>query len=94
MEMIILGCNIGELIRMLLRGVNAAAAAKSLQSCPNLCNLIDSSPPGSTIPRILQARTQEWVNYMLLMLRTVPGTRCCAVLSRLVMSNSLRPHGL
>ena len=39
----------------------AAAAAKSLQSCPTLCNPMDSSPPGSTIPRILQARTLEWV---------------------------------
>ena len=39
----------------------AAAAAKSLQLCPPLCNPIDSSPPGSTVPGILQARTLEWV---------------------------------
>ena len=39
----------------------AAAAAKSLQSCPTLCDLIDSSPPGSPVPGILQARTLEWV---------------------------------
>ena len=39
----------------------AAAAAKSLQSCPTLCEPIDSSPPGSPIPGILQARTLEWV---------------------------------
>ena len=39
----------------------ATAAAKSLQSCPTLCNPIDGSPPGSPIPRILQARTLEWV---------------------------------
>ena len=39
----------------------AAAAAKSLQSCPTLCYPIDGSPPGSPIPRILQARTLEWV---------------------------------
>ena len=38
-----------------------AAAAKSLQSCPTLCNPIDGSPPGSAIPGILQARTLEWV---------------------------------
>ena len=38
----------------------AAAAAKSLQSCPTLCDPIDSSPPGSPIPGILQARTLEW----------------------------------
>ena len=37
------------------------AAAKSLQSCPTLWDPIDSSPPGSTIPGILQARTLEWV---------------------------------
>ena len=40
---------------------NAAAAAKSLQSCPTLCDPIDGSPPGSSIPGILQARTLEWV---------------------------------
>jgi len=39
----------------------AAAAAKSLQSCPTPCDPTDSSPPGSTIPGILQARTLEWV---------------------------------
>ena len=39
----------------------AAAAAKSLQSCPTLCNPIDGSPPGSSIPVSLQARTLEWV---------------------------------
>ena len=39
----------------------AAAAAKSLQSCPTLCDPTDGSPPGSSIPRTLQARTLEWV---------------------------------
>ena len=39
----------------------AAATAKSLQSCPTLCDPIDSSPPGSPVPGILQARTLEWV---------------------------------
>ena len=39
---------------------NAAAAAKSLQSCPTLCDPIDGSPPGSLVPGILQARTLEW----------------------------------
>ena len=39
----------------------AAAAAKSLQSCPTLCDPIDGSPPGSPIPGILQARTLEWI---------------------------------
>ena len=39
----------------------ASAAANSLQSCPALCDPIDSSPPGSPIPGIFQARTSEWV---------------------------------
>ena len=39
----------------------AATAAKSLQSCPTLCNPIDGSPPGSPVPGLLQARTLEWV---------------------------------
>ena len=38
----------------------AAAAAKSLQSCPTLCDPIDGSPPGSPVPGILQAGTMEW----------------------------------
>ena len=38
-----------------------APAAKSLQSCPALCDPMDGSPPGSPIPGILQARTLEWV---------------------------------
>ena len=44
-------------------GMDAAAAAppKSLQSCPTLCDPIDSSPPGSPVPGVLQARTLEWV---------------------------------
>ena len=37
------------------------AAAKSLQSCPTLCDPIDGSPPGSPVPGILQARTLEWL---------------------------------
>ena len=37
------------------------AAAKSLQSCPTLCDSIDGSPPGSAIPGIFQARTLEWI---------------------------------
>ena len=51
----------------------AAAAAKSLQSCPPLCDPIDGSPPGSSIPGILQARTLEWVAISL----------CCEKLSNL-----------
>ena len=40
---------------------NTAAAAKSLQLCPTLWDPVDSSPPGSPVPGILQARTLEWV---------------------------------
>ena len=54
-----------EIKRRLLLGrkvmTTLTATAKSLQSCPTLCNPIDSSPPGSAIPGILQARTLEWV---------------------------------
>ena len=38
-----------------------AAAAKSLQLCPTLCDPMDGSPPGSPVPGILQARTLEWI---------------------------------
>ena len=48
-----------EELKSLLMEVKAAA--KSLQSCPTLCDPIDSSPPVSPIPGILQARTLEWV---------------------------------
>ena len=41
--------------------LETAAAAKSLQSCPTLCDPIDGSPPGSSVPGILQARILEWV---------------------------------
>ena len=44
-----------------MQRVAAAAAAKSLQSCPTLCDPIDGSPSGSPVPGILQARTLEWV---------------------------------
>ena len=44
-----------------VKKIAAAAAAKSLQSWPTLCDPIDSSPTGSPVPGILQARTLEWV---------------------------------
>ena len=44
-----------------MRKAAAAATAKSLQSCPTLCDPIDGSPPGSAVPGILQTRTLEWV---------------------------------
>ena len=49
-------CKLCETLR-----TNTAAAAKSLQSCPTLCDPVDSSSPGSPVPGILQARTLEWV---------------------------------
>ena len=51
----------GGLKRVGYDWVPAAAAAKSLQSCPTLCDPIDGSPPGSPVPGILQARTLDWV---------------------------------
>ena len=52
-----------SILEFFLRNVitAAAAAAKSLQSCPTLCDPIDGSPPGSPVPWIFQARTLEWV---------------------------------
>ena len=44
-----------------VQSLSAAAAAKSLQSCPTLCDPIDGSPPGSPVPGILHARTLGWV---------------------------------
>ena len=49
------------MISLTLKTPAAAAAAKSLQSCPTPCDPIDGSPPGSPVPGILQARTLEWV---------------------------------
>ena len=45
---------------MTLKERTAAAAGKSLQSCPTLCDPIDGSPPGSPVPGILQAKVLEW----------------------------------
>jgi len=63
----------------------SAAAAKSLQSCPTLCDPIDGSPPGSPVPGILQARTLEWVAI---------SFSSAWKWSSSVVSNSWRPHGL
>ena len=59
-----LGCFHGAAVvnsALLLLLSCSAAAAKSLQSCPTLCDPTDDSPPGSPVPGILQARTMEWV---------------------------------
>ena len=62
-----------------------AAAAKSLQSCPTLCDPIDGSPLGSAVPGILQARTLEWV--------AISFSNAWKW-SRSVVSDSSWPHGL
>ena len=65
----------------------AAAAAKSLQSCPTLCDPIDGSPPGSPVPGILQARILEWV--------AISSSNAWKwKWSRSVMSDSSWPRGL
>ena len=64
-----------------------AAAAKSLQSCPTLCDPRDSSPPGSPVPGILQARTLEWVAISF-------SDAWKWKWSRSVLSDPQRPHGL
>ena len=57
-----------KLIKLYFYNVHsAAAAAKSLQSCMTLCDPIDGSPPGSSVPGILQARTLEWVAMCILL---------------------------
>ena len=53
-------CHFSILLKQNINKI-AAAAAKSLQSCPTLCDLIDGSPPGSPVPGILQKRPLEWV---------------------------------
>ena len=55
-------CNEAERSHEQLGAGKLAAAAKLLQSCPTLCDPIDSSPPGFPVPGILQARTLEWVS--------------------------------
>ena len=63
-DFIFLGSKItadGDCSHEIRRHLFPAAAAKSCQSCPTLCNPIDGSPPGSSVPGILQARTLEWV---------------------------------
>ena len=64
----------------------AAAAAKSLQSCPTLCDPIDRNPPGSPVPGILQARTLEWV--------AISFSKAWKWKVKVKSSDPQRPHGL
>ena len=57
----IMECEVKRALGSIATNKAAAAAAKSLQSSPTLCDPIDGSPPGSPVPGILQARTLEWV---------------------------------
>ena len=90
-------------VKYLLSFTYAAAAAKLLQSCPTLCDLIDGSPPGSSVSRILQARILEWVaiSFSNTCMHAKPlqsnfmsnfVAASCPQLSRF-MSNSVRPYG-
>ena len=54
-------CNLMRKLLMNEETLLAATAAKSLQSCPTLCDPIDGGPQGCPVPGILQARTLEWV---------------------------------
>ena len=82
-------CAIHEVLLVIYFVYAAATVAKSLQSCPTLCNPIDGSPPGSPIPGILQARILEWVAISFSNAGKEKGKW-----SRSVMSDSWRPHGL
>ena len=66
----------------------AAAAAKSLQSCPTLSDPTDGSPPGSAVPGILQVRTLEWVAI------SFSSAWKWKVKVKSLSPNSQRPHGL
>ena len=63
---------------------SAAAAAKSLQSCPTLCDPIDGCPPGSPVPGILQARVLEWGAIAFSIYRTAPKSSNKNLTSRFV----------
>ena len=65
-----------------------AAAAKSLQLCPTLCDPIDGSPPGSPVPGILQARTVEWVAVVSAHTHTHTHTHTYIYVSYLIYLNS------
>ena len=63
----------------------AAAATKSLQLCPTLCDPIDVSPPGSPVPGILQAKILEWV--------AISFSNACMHAKSLQLCLTLRPYG-
>ena len=90
-------CHLGRLVLLIAA---ASAAAKSLQSCPTLCDPIEGSPPGSSVPGILQARILEWgavafstylLQFCLILLWgsvfVVPASYMCVCLCIGVLSN-------
>ena len=83
-----------ELLKCGLQGPVWSAAAKSLQSCPTLCDPIDDSPPGFPIPGILQARTLEWVLYGLVPTISIASfqTIPCLVLATLFFQSTVFHH--
>ena len=64
----------------------AAAAAESLQSCPTLCDPIDSSPSGFPVPEALQAKTLEWVAISFSHLQWYPGFKDLAATAKSLQS--------
>ena len=74
--------------------IYVCAAAKSLQSCPTLCDPIDGSPPGSPVPGILQARTLEWVAISFSNAGKWKSESEKVKWSRSVVSDPQWPHGL
>ena len=60
--LLLLSLRVGEILYTLFKsGVSTSRSSKSLQSCPTVCDPIDSSPPGSLVPGILRSRILEWV---------------------------------
>ena len=81
--------------------MKSLASAKSLQSCPTLCNPIDSSPPGSPVPGILQARTLEWgaISFsdawaLVCLKRLFRGGSLCFVFNQFLSAHLLRTRSL
>ena len=68
--------------------INAAAAAKSLQSCPTLCDPIDGGPPGSSVPGILRARILEWAAISFFIISMINAKKPLIVLGTELVCNT------
>ena len=71
--------------QLLTFGCVAAAAAKSLQSCLTLCDPMDSSPPGSSVHRTLQARILEWVAISFSVAAVQPVLNPCSIPMKIIL---------